>query len=1584
MKTKHLLLVIVIGFAGMIFPEARAQFNEFQLIKHETDLRQDLSAALHFYENKEAVIRFREVDLSDNVKSLFTVEPEDLIVLNLFSDVEHIAEVQRVEEILEDNVTVTAKFIAYDFSYAFISTTEGRTLAIIHFPEQGKQYEITSDPVSLTHYLIEIDPAALPDFEDQPSLIPPEPTPEEIEEQKRIERELEMTRSGPLDHATIDVIIVYTPAARNWANNHGGGILNRLALAVSMGNTALNNSQTYASIRLVHRGVISYTEYTGPSIYYGSPYNFWASGSEVDLIRLTEGTHGFDTAHSWRNIFGADLVQLFTTTSGGVAWVLDQVGGRPNYGYSVSGVGEAVTRHTPIHEMGHNMGCGHHKQQNFQPGPELYSYSAGWRWQGSDNVWYSSVMSYFLGGYFPSNPVSSTRVPYFSNPSINYMGAAIGHATEGDNARTIRNTKHVVAAYRSTATISCIACPGYDFAVFPTSSWKTNSSSIGYNGCKVYRFNAIAGRTYIFQTGCGNGATANFDTFLQLLNSECSIVAFNDDGCENFRSKIEWVATYDGYAYLVVRGYSAAHYGSYTLAYQRPPGCNSNTQFPSATLNPESNWKYQNNIYPGEFSRFNVTSGTTYHWSLCNYHGGEAPYDSQLTLRHGTTNSLIAYSDDECGTGMDAFISWTADFTGTVKVVVSKYNCQSESTPTRLAYKSGVLVNPFVSITPSNREVLKTAGSATYNIISNTSWIIGKDALWISSVSPYSGTGNATITVNYLANPGAQRVGTLTVSATGTSNVQATLTQMPGNDPHCNSLVSFGGPLSPNVNWQYHDGMWAGEYVTFYVFSGIQYHFSLCPEHGGNAPYDSELTLRRADNNLLLAHNQDACGDDARISWTSNFSGLVKLILTRYPCQSMPTNTRIAYKSGALTNIAVALSPANWDVLSGAGTTYYYLQSNSPWSITKNMPWITSVTPSSGIGNATIAVGYTANTSSQRIGTITASSGEFSTQSTLTQMPFSTYCNSVTQWGGVLEPEDNWNYLHFIFAGEYARFSVESGTQYHWSLCPEHGGDAAYDSRLTLRNAATNSFITHNSTFCGDDGKISWTASFTGEVKVIVTKEPCDSYGSSTRLAYKKGALTNPSISISPVTRILGPLGGSVTYNVTSNTTWTLGSDADWAVPSQTSGTGNATITVNYTANTGSDRMATFTGVANYGPTVTASLSQYDYCANGPYCVTQTPTDNWQYINCIYGGEYAVFPVAEGERYNWSLCATHGAEVTYESQLTLRNDMDNAFLAYEHNNCGPGDNGAFIDWTADFTGEVRVYVHKYDCQSYSDCTRLGYKKGSPATPYLAVIPPEQQVGQAAGTTTFALNSNTSDWVVSESIPWLSVSPDFGSGTVTLTVNYDANPATTARSGEITVSAPYTSDVIIIVNQEGASIPDNVNISPTDVIPGEYLCFNATQTITVEGLTIQSGGVVNLIAGQNIIMLPGTHAHSGSYLHAWISSEDHCGIISPPVLVAAPEETMPPVEQEIRVPAKEVFFKVYPNPTTGDFTIEMQGFEESEPVLIQIFTMQGNLITNKQMPGAKQYTFSLAGRQTGMYLVRVMQTDKTGVVKIMKK
>ena len=555
MKLKILLLALIIGLSDLIIPaKVCAQSNEFQLISYETDIRQDVTNALPFFDYNDAVTRFREVRLNDNINSLSGVKGDDQIILNLFPDTRFIAMVQNVESYFEGNVTITARLESFDYAFMVISTTEDRTLINIFIPEQGKRFEIISDPVSRKHYLIELNPTLIPEAEDQPYLIPDDnSSKDDLVIQPRPANGT-VSNKGTLTDVTIDIMILYTPAARTWGNNNGGGILNCVATAVAIGKTVHANSQTGATNRLVYTAEVSYTE---------------SGDDEVDLNRFTGTSDGYmDGIHTWRNTYGADLVQLFTTMGGGLGWGLDIAAGRPDYAFSLAGVSTSFA-FSPIHEMGHNMGCGHHKQQNYQPGPLLFSYSAGWRWVGSDGVLYSSAMSYTGGGYFPPpNNQNSTRVGYFSNPTVNFMGVATGDGVDADNAWTIETIKGVIAAYRATATINCIVCPGYDFVITPANYWNINSSSVSMYGCKMYRFEVSTGHTYTFQTGCGEGATANFDTYLNLYDSNCADITYNDDGCESSRSKITWMATYDGYAYLKVKGYNA-YFGSYTLAYQK-------------------------------------------------------------------------------------------------------------------------------------------------------------------------------------------------------------------------------------------------------------------------------------------------------------------------------------------------------------------------------------------------------------------------------------------------------------------------------------------------------------------------------------------------------------------------------------------------------------------------------------------------------------------------------------------------------------------------------------------------------------------------------------------------------------------------------------------------------------------------------------------------------------------------------------------------------------------------------------------------------------------------------------------------------
>lgn len=121
----------------------------------------------------------------------------------------------------------------------------------------------------------------------------------------------------------------------------------------------------------------------------------------------------------------------------------------------------------------------------------------------------------------------------------------------------------------------CLTCPSSDFDITPSVAWQLSSSDVQTSGCKIYKVAVTSGTNYTFKTGCADGATANFDTYLELYSNDCSYIMGNDDNCEGGRSRLVWEATYSGLVYLKVRGWSSTS-GTYTLAYQ---GCVINASF---------------------------------------------------------------------------------------------------------------------------------------------------------------------------------------------------------------------------------------------------------------------------------------------------------------------------------------------------------------------------------------------------------------------------------------------------------------------------------------------------------------------------------------------------------------------------------------------------------------------------------------------------------------------------------------------------------------------------------------------------------------------------------------------------------------------------------------------------------------------------------------------------------------------------------------------------------------------------------------------------------------------------------------------
>ena len=243
--------------------------------------------------------------------------------------------------------------------------------------------------------------------------------------------------------ATVDVMIVYDSTAKSWVDSNGG--MNAFAAdAVARMNQATINSGVNLTFRLAHADVVSYT-YSGDS------------SLGLDLDRLTAGssTYNMDVVHTWRNTYGADLVVMLVDTgfdwgTVGLGWLLTSAAGQPNYAYSVCAIQSVADSHTMTHEVGHNFGCDHakHMLPASAAGPGIFSYSAGWYFTGTNSTKYCTIMAYGNDGYGNTY----VEAPYFSSPLVSYQGTLTGSAADGDNARTLRNTMDVVAAYRASAS----------------------------------------------------------------------------------------------------------------------------------------------------------------------------------------------------------------------------------------------------------------------------------------------------------------------------------------------------------------------------------------------------------------------------------------------------------------------------------------------------------------------------------------------------------------------------------------------------------------------------------------------------------------------------------------------------------------------------------------------------------------------------------------------------------------------------------------------------------------------------------------------------------------------------------------------------------------------------------------------------------------------------------------------------------------------------------------------------------------------------------------------------------------------------
>ncbi|MDB5105386.1 MAG: peptidyl-Asp metalloendopeptidase [Fibrobacteres bacterium] len=343
-------------------------------------------------------------------------------LLNLFDDVKFTALVDRSDIQDAGRFTLNGHLDGVDGSYFILTYSEGSISLTAYHPAKGV-FEITPAGDGIGK-VSEFDPAKMPRVTHGAIFTDGSMMNHDMND-PNMTMGLGKTAAGT---SVIDILVVYTAAAVTGAGGEAA-MRTRIDKAVAEANTAFTNSRIDARLSLVRAQQINYAE-TG--------------NMGTDLGRLQNRTDGYmDDVHAVRDAYKADLVSLIVENTGGgiagIGYVMTSVGsGFKSYAFTAIGRAYTGSGNTLAHEVGHNLGCAHDRQNSSSQA--AYPYSYGYRFNAGTTQ-YRTIMAYSPG----------MSIPYYSNPNVTYLGVPTGipdgQANSADNARTINNTAPIAANF---------------------------------------------------------------------------------------------------------------------------------------------------------------------------------------------------------------------------------------------------------------------------------------------------------------------------------------------------------------------------------------------------------------------------------------------------------------------------------------------------------------------------------------------------------------------------------------------------------------------------------------------------------------------------------------------------------------------------------------------------------------------------------------------------------------------------------------------------------------------------------------------------------------------------------------------------------------------------------------------------------------------------------------------------------------------------------------------------------------------------------------------------------------------------------
>jgi len=181
-------------------------------------------------------------------------------------------------------------------------------------------------------------------------------------------------------------------------------------------------------------------------------------------------------------------------------------------------------------------------------------------------------------------------------------------------------------------------------------------------------------------------------------------------------------------------------------------------------------------------------------------------------------------------------------------------------------------------------------------------------------------------------------------------------------------------------------------------------------------------------------------------------------------------------------------------------------------------------------------------------------------------------------------------------------------------------------------------------------------------------------------------------------------------------------------------------------------------------------------------------------------------------------------------------------------------------------------------------------------------------------------------------------------------------------------------------------PPEQSLANINIANGEYNCYDATQNLSVAGngnlFVVDDGGSVSLIAGNSIVLFPGTLVNPGGYLVAMITpSGNYCSNPLSPV-------ASNPDNHAIQTPAASFVpngpsVHLYPNPTSGICNLTVNQPGPPSEIRVAIYNMNGKPVVQELLAKTSNGTFSLSAQPAGMYFLHVHSGNASTVVKVLK-